>query len=119
MVLLPGSGDTAESWVAVQDRLNRLKRVLTYDRSGMGGSDPAPTADLSGVVEEFDAVLSATGIATPVVLVSHSFGGLLARLYTATHPERVVGLVLLDATPPAIADDPGVRIGFLISTALA
>ena len=119
VVLLPGAGDTAVSWSLVRDALSGSRRVLSYDRPGMGYSELRPSADLAAVVEELDAVLSAAGIDTPVVLVAHSFGGLIARAYTAFHPERVAGLVLIDATPPAIADDPGVRAGFLISAVLA
>lgn len=119
VVLLPGAGDTAESWSVIRGTLSGSRRVLSYDRSGMGHSEPGPSPDLASVVEELSAVLSAAGIGTPIVLVGHSFGGLIARAYTASHPERVAGLVLIEATPQSIADDPGVRVGFLISAALA
>jgi pimeloyl-ACP methyl ester carboxylesterase len=119
IVRLPGAGDTAESWTLVTERLSRSARVVTYDRPGMGHSDPVPAADLAAVVETLDAVLAAADPMSPVVLVGHSFGGLLARAYTATHAERVAGLVLVDATPPVIAKDRGVRSGFLISGGLA
>ena len=33
----------------------------------------------------------------PYVLVAHSWGGLIARLYASTYPDEVSGLVLLDA----------------------
>jgi pimeloyl-ACP methyl ester carboxylesterase len=119
LVLLPGAGDTAESWELVRDVLSASRRVLTYDRPGIGHSEAGAGWDLTAVVDDLHAVLSAAELAAPVVLVGHSFGGLLARAYAAAHPAGVAGLVLVDATPPAIADDPGVRAGFLISALLA
>jgi pimeloyl-ACP methyl ester carboxylesterase len=49
------------------------------------------------------------------VLVGHSLGGLIARLHAQQHPERLAGLVQVDATPEQVADDVGVRIGFAVS----
>ena len=60
--------------------------------------------------------MTAAGVPGPYVLAGHSFGGLLARLYAATYPDEVVGLVLVDAfseavraglTPRALADLAG------------
>jgi len=48
----------------------------------------------------------------PLVLVGQSLGGLIARMYTLKHPDRVAGLVILDTTPEAVAGDPGVKVGF-------
>ena len=43
------------------------------------------------------ALLSANGAAGPYVLAAHSYGGQIARFFTSTHPQAVVGLVLIDA----------------------
>jgi pimeloyl-ACP methyl ester carboxylesterase len=40
----------------------------------------------------------------PTVVVAHSVGGLAARLYVATYPDDIVGLVLVDATSIGIQD---------------
>lgn len=82
-----------------QDAIARYAKVCTYDRAGLGWSDPAP-ADWTqdGMVADLDALLANAGIAGPVVLVGHSLGGLLARSYVRAHPERVAGIALLDAT---------------------
>ena len=119
VVLLPGAGDTAESWSLIRDALSGSRRMLSYDRPGMGYSEPSSSADLTSVVDELDAVLSAAGD-------RHSCRA-RGALFWWPHRPGVHGipsgtgcrLVLIDATPPAIADDPGVRAGFLISAVLA
>ena len=54
-----------------------------------------------------------------MVLAGHSLGGLIARLYQHARPSRVSGLVLLDSTPEAVADDRGVQVGFVASSLAA
>jgi len=74
-------------------------RVCTYDRAGMGWSDPAPAGwTLDGMTADLQALLQAAGIRRPVILVGHSFGGLLARAYVRAHPRDVAGVVLVEAT---------------------
>ncbi len=50
------------------------------------------------MVADLHALLQSAGIPGPYVLVGHSLGGMFVRLYTATYPDEVVGLVLVDAT---------------------
>ena len=57
-------------------------------------AQPTTAADS---VADLHALLGAAGIATPVVLVGHSYGGLVVRLYAMTHPREVAGMVLVDA----------------------
>jgi pimeloyl-ACP methyl ester carboxylesterase len=61
-------------------------------------SDPVPQPTTAeGMVADLHALLTAAGVPGPYVLAGHSFGGLIARLYTATYPDEVVGLILVDA----------------------
>jgi pimeloyl-ACP methyl ester carboxylesterase len=79
--------------------------VCAYDRAGLGTSDVSPVPRTSeGIVEELEALLDRARVLGPYVLVGHSFGGLNMRLFAARHPEGVLGLVLVDATPE---DFPG------------
>jgi pimeloyl-ACP methyl ester carboxylesterase len=48
-------------------------------------------------VADLHALLQAAAIPGPYVLADHSLGGMFARLYAATYPDEVVGLVLVDA----------------------
>lgn len=101
VILESGIGATCLNWTDVQAKVAKFARVHSYDRGSLGWSDAidAPrTAER--MVEELCALLRAAQIPGPYVLVGHSFGGLLARVYAARHPEQVVGLVLVDPLSP-------------------
>ncbi len=117
VVIVNGAGDCFASWSAVLHRLRGVHAV-GYDRPGMGLSPPGPAPTTARYLAQLDAVVRVAGGAS-VVLVGHSLGGLLARLYTRLHPELVGALVLVDATPEAVANDSGVKTGFAISSGLA
>jgi pimeloyl-ACP methyl ester carboxylesterase len=50
------------------------------------------------MVTDLHGLLAAAAVPGPYVMVGHSFGGLVIRLYAATYPDDVVGLVLVDAS---------------------
>ena len=50
------------------------------------------------LVSDLHALLRAGHIPGPYVFAAHSFGGIFARLYASTYPNKVVGMVLVDAT---------------------
>ncbi len=84
---------------AAQDAIAGFARVCTYDRAGMGWSDPAPEGwTYPDRTRDLHALLQAAGIDGPYVLVGHSIGGLLIRAYAHAWPGQVAGLVLVDAT---------------------
>ena len=103
VILDAGLGDTTLSWARVQGQIAQHTRVCSYDRAGMGFSDPTTSArDAGAVVRDLHALLRGAGIAPPYVLVGHSLAGYYTRLYTDRYPRDVVGLVLVD---PVTEDD--------------
>lgn len=72
--------------------------VVLYDLRGHGRSQRPPTGyTVSDGVADLDALLDALGIEHPVVLIGNSFGGTIALAFAVAHPERVAGLVLIEA----------------------
>ena len=102
VVLEAGSGNTADTWVGVQPEVARFTRVCSYDRAGLGQSDPAPAGvrTVQDSVDDLHALLAAADISGPLVLVGQSVGGLIVRLYASQYPDDVAGVVLVDGMPP-------------------
>ena len=98
VVLEAGIAASSISWSLVQDRIAEFATVVSYDRAGLGWSRHAaphrPTA--LAAAEEFAVLLECAGVAPPFILVGHSFGGLIVRIFQQTFPEKVAGLVLVD-----------------------
>jgi len=72
---------------------------FAYDRNGLGESaiDTAVRTD-TDVVKQLHDLLSAAKVAPPYLLVGHSLGGPFIRLYAATYPDIVCGLLFIDPT---------------------
>jgi pimeloyl-ACP methyl ester carboxylesterase len=101
VVLDSGLGDTYISWRKVQPEIAKFARVCSYDRAGLGYSEPSPRSRSSRVfAEELHALLQAAGIAPPYVMVGHSMAGFDVRLFTSLYPKEVVGMVLVDVSHP-------------------
>lgn len=106
-----GAFSGAADFAAIQQKLTaRGLRSCAYDRAGMGYSDAGPAPrDGDAIVADLVAVMAASGEPGPYVLVGHSMAGLYLRQFAATHPDRVVGLVLLDAVTPEMVELPGAQ----------
>lgn len=98
VVLETGLGADSDEWAAVQRGVARFTRVVRYDRAGRGRSDPAQgPRSARDMVRDLHTLVYRADIPGPYVLVGHSFGGLLARLYAYLHRGDVAGLVLVDS----------------------
>jgi pimeloyl-ACP methyl ester carboxylesterase len=99
VILEAGGGDFSVTWALVQPAVATFTRVCSYDRAGSGWSELGPNPrTMRQMVYELHAVLSRAEIAPPYVLVGHSLGGFLVRMYTNAYPSDVSGLVLVDAS---------------------
>lgn len=85
-------------WSTVQPEVARHTRVCAYDRAGLGWSERGPLPRTGQrMAKELHRLLERAGIPGPYVLVGHSLGGLLVRLYQHEHPQEIVGMILVDA----------------------
>jgi pimeloyl-ACP methyl ester carboxylesterase len=95
---------------AVLPAVAGFTRVCAYDRPGttlgtdqLSRSDPVQMPRTAkDAVADLHALLEAAGVPGPYVLVGHSTGGLIVRLYASTYPKDVAGLVLVDAIPEGV-----------------
>jgi pimeloyl-ACP methyl ester carboxylesterase len=92
-----GSAD----WGYIQPEITKGGRTCSYDRAGMGWSQPSTNPrDTASMARELHQLLDAAGEKGPYVLVGHSMAGLLIRAYLSQFPNEVAGLVLIDAVDP-------------------
>lgn len=99
VILESGLGGSSADWGFVQPDVAAFTRVCSYDRAGMGYSDPGPSPRTTRrIAHELAQLLDRTGISGPLVLVGASVGGLAARVFASEHAQRVAGLVLVDAS---------------------
>jgi pimeloyl-ACP methyl ester carboxylesterase len=94
-------GGSSVSWSLVQPAVAKITSTCTYDRAGLGWSDAGPRPRTAGrSAEELHTLLARAGVAPPFVLVGHSFGGLVARVFAHRYRSEVAGLVLVDPAHP-------------------
>jgi pimeloyl-ACP methyl ester carboxylesterase len=99
VILDTGLGGSSADWGFVQPDVARFTRVCSYDRAGMGYSDPGPSPRTARrIASELAELLVRGGIAGTVVLVGASIAGFDVRVFASDHPERAAGLVLVDAS---------------------
>ena len=123
VLLVSGKGNRADTWstevadpltpgarvlnpdASVFHQVARFTRVCAYDRPATVSVDDQPTRSdavnhpvtAQEGVDDLRALLAASATPGPYVVVGHSYGGLIARLFASTHPDSVTGLVLEDA----------------------
>ena len=100
-VILEGGlgGAGTVGWTLVQAEVSKFTRVCSYDRAGMGYSDPGPSPRTARrITRELARLLDRSGLEGPLVLVGESIGGLFVRVYASEHEAQVRGLVLVDAS---------------------
>src|SRR6266571_4805793 len=103
VILEAGIGDFSVEWSLVQPGIATFAHVCSYDRAGDGWSDLGPhPRTMHQIVYELHTLLDKANVKPPFVLVGHSYGGWLVRLYASTYPADVAGMVLVEAG----ADNP-------------
>jgi pimeloyl-ACP methyl ester carboxylesterase len=97
VVFESGFGQGAGVWKSVIADLGSACRCVAYARTGLesSGTDGTPNT-IDKHVRDLGAVIDALALGKKVVLVGHSYGGLVATEYARRHPDRLIGLVLVD-----------------------
>ncbi len=98
VVLESGWSDFSILWTYVQPEVAKITRVCSYYRAGTGWSESSPQPRTAEVmVEELHALLTKAGVQGPYVLVGHSMGGVIMRVYAHHYPQDVVGMVMVNS----------------------
>jgi pimeloyl-ACP methyl ester carboxylesterase len=118
VVLLHGSNSSLHTWEPWVEQMKATHRVITYDQPGHGLTGPHPRDCYTAAcyTEVVEAVAKNRKL-DRFVLAGNSMGGWVSWNYALAHPERLAGLVLVDASgvelPEALTPKP--PIGFRIA----
>jgi pimeloyl-ACP methyl ester carboxylesterase len=119
VVLVSGLDAAADLWhrhdqpaPRVFPEVAEFTRVFAYDRPGTPYGDGLPSRSdpvsqpttTQAAVTDLHALLGAAEVPGPYVLVGHSYGGLVTRLYASTYPDDVLGMVLVDVLSDGLQD---------------
>jgi len=92
-----GLGEKTANWGLIQPAVAKRTRACSYDRAGLGFSDPPNRSSTSAnMVDDLHRLLQAARIRSPFILVGHSLGGMNIKLYAETYLSEVSGLVFVD-----------------------
>ena len=110
IVLVPGVQGRWEWMKPAVDALARRARVITFslaDEPTCGGTFE-PETGFECYVRQIGEALDAAGVERAAVC-GVSYGGLIAAMFAARHPDRVSALILVSAIPPGWQPDERVR----------
>jgi pimeloyl-ACP methyl ester carboxylesterase len=122
ILLEAGLGAPYFTWAEILSGMQSSHRLCAYDRAGLGQSEPPAEASRTAAdqVTDLRALLDGAGVNGPFVIAAHSYGPMVATLYTHAYPADVVGLLFVDprgphvsagwrdALPAPTADEPGI-----------
>jgi|GEM_PF-263345 len=98
VVLEGGLGAPSFMWALVQPEIAKHTRVCSYDRAGYGwstlNSRDAPTAD--HLAEELHSLLQKARENPPYILVGHSYGSIIIRMFGGYYGSELAGVIFID-----------------------
>jgi len=107
VVFIAQLGTGGASWKSVIDLLTTNPTTVVYDRPGTGDAPPRPAPNpalpYSVFADELAAQLDEHGVSGRVVVVGHSVGSLIARVFASRHIGRIAGLVYVDGSIPRLS----------------
>ena len=96
-------------WNNEFDTYSDRYQVLSFDMRGFGKSEPVDGE--FNIQDDFESLLDALGINTPMILMGCSIGAGLALDFTLTHLDRVEALILIGGAPSGLElEDLGLKV---------
>ncbi|HYW68715.1 MAG TPA: alpha/beta hydrolase [bacterium] len=97
IVLVSGFGAPQAYWNRTVPALAEGASVVTYDRAGYGRSEVGDLPlDGGRAAADLHRLLEGMEVAPPYLVVGHSYGASVARLFCSAYPDDIGGLVLVD-----------------------
>jgi len=100
--IIPGVHDV-DIWFSMPVGIEEVSTVCAYGRRGVHLTDPLTSSDdrlSSDHVADLKALIDAVGWKGPFILMGHSYGGMIVRLFADTYPDMVTGLLFVDSSSP-------------------
>jgi len=98
---MPGTLDPG--WKPIRDALSQEATVFTYDRANLGKSDSVPRPrTLDNFTNDLHAVLLASQVKLPFLLVGGSLGGMIVTYYASLFPQHICGILPVDPPHPEV-----------------
>jgi pimeloyl-ACP methyl ester carboxylesterase len=106
VILVSGFGAPQSYWNPVIPDLAAKTTVVTFDRAGIGKSEirDLPTHGLQSA-KDLHGLLEKMNIPKPYILIGHSYGGDVVRLFASLYPGDMGGMILEDAQHEDILDE--------------
>jgi pimeloyl-ACP methyl ester carboxylesterase len=106
VILVSGFGAPQVYWNPVIPELAEQTSVVTYDRAGIGKSEikDLPTHGVQSA-KDLHVLLDKMDVPRPYILIGHSYGGDVVRLFASLFPEDTGGLILEDAQHEDILEE--------------
>lgn len=99
VVFEAGLGDSAKAWGLVQPEISKSVMGCAYDRAGLGFSDAASKPGTAeNAANNLETLLEAADVPPPYVLVGHSYGGMIIKVFAARNRSKTAGIVFVDAS---------------------
>ena len=97
VVFESGVTDDLNSWNPVFSEIARFAATVSYDRAGLGSSEPATTPrSFKQMAKELHSLLHNAQLAPPYILVGHSMAGGMIRAFAHLYKDEIAGMVFLD-----------------------
>ena len=97
IIFISGMGDDHKTWQQVQDSLSNVALTLSYDRCGLGKSPyKHQSKDVASMAEELHSLVNNLHIPKPSIIVGHSLGSQIAKVFAQKHPEYIKAIIFID-----------------------
>ena len=96
VVLHHGLGADLHVWDSALSHLRKTRRAVAFDARGHGQSPKAAEYTVESLAQDLDDVVVSLGI-DRFWLVGHSLGGAIISAYAGMKPDKLEGLVYVDA----------------------